>query len=688
VTKSLKTSQRKTIRGRARRKDQKTGAAKLHLDRSVDASLHFLDFSNPSVIEQLAELIGSSSSVLIVRGKSTELARIPKLLREHLQCNSPLAEVDASNLDTADWGDTSPRKVVLLEADPDRLSGLLHVFIDTPVDLIAPRTDRYFCGTGLVVNTIPKAGTHLLTQFLADLGMVEGGSLPERPAARTWYVLDGETHVSAKSFVSSLATAPLGGYGHLVFSTPMLFLYRHPLAILVSMARYLGEESNNALNHFMRGLSLDKRLDELIESPLLGKFSDRIDQFSPWLALPSVIPISFEELIGKRGNGSSSAQQLLLWSLQLKLHIPGSPIKLAAMIGQKRTATLRIGTIDSYRASVLTRHMNALQAFDQAFMTRFGYDIPDDAEQNPLPRFAIDFRRRQLRLAYPAAPEPTSAARSPEAPALLSTHRDFNIVHYSGRFIGLRQSLGEVDITVGESNLSERFHPDDLVIGASSQEVMARIDFIEIKRTLGERIDEISRKVESISAKRGVAVVPALVESHRDFNVVQCGGRFLGLRQSLGEVDVTKGEDVLMKALQVDDFVIGASPEEVKGKIDAIEMRRALERRINELADTLDGLKLSGGIALVPEIVSNHRGFNIIRYGTRVYGLRQSLGPVDLTIGEKELSLRFAQDDLVVGANLDVVGARIDLLELRREIQKSLVEIESRLGILESRKRS
>ena len=57
---------------------------------------------------------------------------------------------------------------------------------------------------------------------------------------------------------------------------------------------------------------------------MLGRFCDRVLAFEPWLHFNNVIPLAFEDLVGELGGGQADRQQRLIWSIQVKLGVPGS----------------------------------------------------------------------------------------------------------------------------------------------------------------------------------------------------------------------------------------------------------------------------------------------------------------------------------------------------------------------------
>lgn len=83
---------------------------------------------------------------------------------------------------------------------------------------------------------------------------------------------------------------------------------------------------------------------------------------------------------------------------------------------------------------------------------------------------------------------------------------------------------------------------------------------------------------------------------------------------------------------------------------------------------------------LEPRIVDVHRGFNIVKFKRTVYGLRQSIGDVDVTFGEDSLLRRYSHRDVVVGTAVDAVKARIDNLETTEEILRVITDLRSEVG--------
>lgn len=336
---------------------------------------------------------------------------------------------------------------VLAETAPAALSALLLRFIDLAHGvLVAPRTAHAWDARPLFLISIPKAGTHLLYSLAGAFGYHAGVVCPEWPRPRHWYCLEySNSHTRATDFfIDSVRRSPFGNRHHPFATSPALFIYRNPLDILVSEANYYHRDGNAIFGGYLRNRTFEERLLTLIDDPwLFGSFRDRLAGFVPWLEFPNVVPLSFEELVGARGGGEDARQRRLIWSLQLKLHVPGSPEAFAQKVFDPRSATFEAGQIGSHREKFTQTALQRFLALPQDFMRAFGYELRE-GECNRYPLRAEEFIRRPL---------VTAEDRFHETPILVETGcHGHNIVRYRGRFFGVR----EEDLTTLSQQALER----------------------------------------------------------------------------------------------------------------------------------------------------------------------------------------------------------------------------------------
>ena len=179
---------------------------------------------------------------------------------------------------------------------------------------------------------LPRGEVKSTLATMRDAGTAVDGAIPALPRAyvhrlRLWEHLDG-----ADSGAATVLIGPAGA-GKTLGVSGWLRLHRPPgdTAWITADAGWTPDRLRDVLDRGVRVVVDDAhRLPAgslaLIDDPwLFGSFRDRMAGFVPWLEFSNVIPVSFEELVGARGGGDDATQRRLIWSLQLKLHVPGSP---------------------------------------------------------------------------------------------------------------------------------------------------------------------------------------------------------------------------------------------------------------------------------------------------------------------------------------------------------------------------
>ncbi len=289
---------------------------------------------------------------------------------------------------------------VMLEDDPDALSSLLLNSIDMRQGtILAPVTSRFSQKNPLFVVAIPKSGTHLLFELVRALGYTDGLTLTDPPRNGFWYFLEySNAHTSARDFfIDSVRRAQFGNRRHPFRTSPTLFMYRNPVDIVVSEASYYHREGKTAFGGYLSELSPEERLLRLINDPwLLGTIRDRLGNFIAWMDFPNVIPISFEELIGSKGEGSDEVRDRLIWSVQLKLHVPGNPPVIGAKVFNEASPTFRKGQAGSHRHYFTPRAYSAFEELPQDFMEKLGYEAREEETSLVLPKRVRNFVSARL----------------------------------------------------------------------------------------------------------------------------------------------------------------------------------------------------------------------------------------------------------------------------------------------------
>jgi len=368
---------------------------------------------------------------------------------------------------------------LLIGGDAERISAALLDYLDVPaVTLVAPVTERYFKNLPLYLISIPKAGTHLLFRLAEALGYATGGVPLEQPKGGHWYyLLNSNAHTTTREFFrDELQRAPFGNRAHPFMRSPALFNYRNPRDILVSEANYWHIDGNSPLSVVLGQLSFEQRIARLIDDRwLLGSIRDRVGEFAAWLDCANVIPVSFEEMVGDAGGGSDAAFDALVWSLQLKLHVPGTIENIRSVLSDRSSPTFREGRINGWRQALPAEAVRQIEALPRDFVEIFGYDA-----SSVLPRHAEAFRHRPLRM---------MSTTHFSVPYLIET--DFlghNVVSYRQHCYAVPLSAGALDLRqLSADELSKLVNAENL------SSVRARLIAKEVERQMVSTIGNFVR---------------------------------------------------------------------------------------------------------------------------------------------------------------------------------------------------
>lgn len=340
---------------------------------------------------------------------------------------------------------------VITENEPEAVSQTLLKQLDRQnIEILAPITAHFFKNRPLFLISIPKGGTHLLYRLAEALGFQPAVEHQGDLNPGCWYCVEySNSHTVARDFfIDSVRRSPFGNRHHPFARTPALFIYRNPLDIVVSEANYYHRDGATTFSSYLRHMTFDDRLLRLIDDPyLLGSIRDRIVNFIPWFDCENVIPISFEELVGNKGGGDDQLRNKLIWSLQLKLHIPGSPQELAKTIFDESSPTFHEGRIGASKDKMSEKAIEKFFALKQDFMQICGYtNEPLDGKSgkhifekvNPFPSRVSEFMHRPLKLSI------ENFSLTPIA--IESSFLGYNLVRFNHAYFALPQADGAIDL--------------------------------------------------------------------------------------------------------------------------------------------------------------------------------------------------------------------------------------------------
>lgn len=468
--------------------------------------------------------------------------------------------------------------IILTEQAGDALHAELMSYLQLSTAIIvAPVTDWHFSKRPLFLISIPKAGTHLLYELASALGYHPGVEMPEFPRGQNWYCVEYEnSHTKASDFfVDTVRRAPFGNRHHSFSKSPAIFIYRHPLDVLVSEAHYYHLDGKTIFAGWLDKLDFPARVERLLaDNGLFGSLRNRITDFLPWLDFPNVIKISFEELVGTSGGGSGRDQLDLIWSIILKLQVPGDPEEIGRGLFNSHSATFRSGKIGSYHLELPLEVTKNFEFQNKDVLDKLGYTV-DGKEM--LPSHRLIFREQHL--IY-------SKNDFELKPINLEVgFMGCNLVRYAHRIYALPISAGKVDLEAMPGEFLK------LLPSASTLQDLKALLLVG-HEGVSQRLDALHKLGATLRDQKSTdgfyqfwqeTGTPSLIEERGGFNVIFFQNKFYGIRMSLGEVDITINLEKLLESYSIDDFIVASSISQLHDEIDQIAVSHRLRRQVYAL---------------------------------------------------------------------------------------------------------
>lgn len=327
--------------------------------------------------------------------------------------------------------------LVIICSDKDELNLTLIRFIDYEnIHIVAVKTAYFYLNNPLFLISIPKSGTHLLFKLVNLLGYKEGSYINgEKNLPGYWYPIQySSTHTYTKRFVEHVRTEAFGYRYHNFAYSPCLMIYRNPISILFSEARYYPEKGKTVYYNYFKNLTFKEILINLLDHPFLGTIRDRINNYTPWIEFPNVLPISFEELIGEKGSGDDAERDKVIWSLLLKLNINGNVAMISDQLFDKESPTFREGKIKKDKLDIDLKEK--FLSLDQDFMKRLGFKINKNGSYNTSSLRRKEFMNKII----------SYDNKLIEEPFLLERSIFFDIVCYSNYYYAIPYLLKDIDL--------------------------------------------------------------------------------------------------------------------------------------------------------------------------------------------------------------------------------------------------
>jgi hypothetical protein len=271
---------------------------------------------------------------------------------------------------------------------------------------VLARFKNQFLLDPFILNSVPKAGTHLLCRAVELFPGVAPGiairkameALAERftgaDSVMVPLAIGVETAVPFQCARDALAQLRRGkhGYGHFHYSDELagllsamgiktVLILRDPRDVVVSHASHIFRGVRNRLHKHFQSLSEPERLMSCIRGCVADGYQfrsvdERFRAVLPWVSQPFNYTTYFEKLVGAKGGGSHETQMQELRNIAHHLGLGCSDNDLAQIPDKLfgKSATFRKGTIGSWRDTFEEHHRAAFKEVAGKLLIDLGYE--------------------------------------------------------------------------------------------------------------------------------------------------------------------------------------------------------------------------------------------------------------------------------------------------------------------------
>lgn len=443
--------------------------------------------------------------------------------------------------------------------------------------IVCPITAHYFKERPLLIESVPKSGTHMLFEYAKAFGYNNPPSL-NLPGIDT-ELLPGHfynlQHMSMDYL--SLQYHNIGGFINSFCNSAIVFIYRDPRDVAISMAHYLANQKEyHILSEYMLSLSIEDRIKAVIlgnypipiylNDHLLfnGNIRDLLLLYANWIKYPfsNTILVRYEDLVGLQGGAGETARINSVWLMQLALQVPGNPRDYAERVYAKKTMTFRKGKIENYKEEFKETHYQLFAKIPQDFMELYGYG--DSVTNSNM--LSQNHFKGYISFNY-------------SVPLVMKrNYKNFNIVLYNDSYYAISMDLGNVDLlTVEQNTLQSYIDAGKCFIGTTLSLAKGFVD--EIFE------DENSSDYKGFKSAPDLQSLPQLLKEHKGYNIVAYNGMHYGVEQSLGEIDWAK-----MDFSQYPQIIKANSVDEIEKMIDIKVAGGEDTNQINYLKEKMDNL--------------------------------------------------------------------------------------------------
>lgn len=275
----------------------------------------------------------------------------------------------------------------------------------------------------LLINSLPKSGTHLLAKSVEILGYrehFEDREVQEVPLFFNYREVKKRIEHQTQFSQQQISIGALTPYyvdlaivrhwltliaqkqyilGHIPWTpllTPILqelnyqhiFIIRDPRAVIASSIPFVLDTGKMPARHFLeedfKSMSPSQRLDFILVGGYGAKAGVEIRNFAEvfrsmlaWSQEQNCLFIRFEDLVGEQGGGKSEKQRETMEKICHHLDIPFSET-IASQLGEiynPSARTFRMGKIDGWKDSIEPADIEKLNTYCQPLCQEAGYEM-------------------------------------------------------------------------------------------------------------------------------------------------------------------------------------------------------------------------------------------------------------------------------------------------------------------------
>ncbi|MDY2586478.1 sulfotransferase domain-containing protein [Winogradskyella aquimaris] len=239
-------------------------------------------------------------------------------------------------------------------------------------------------GPKVILNSLPKSGTHLLESLFLQLPLM-------RHCGKKTLRLETQNPIEPKLRVLSSIKKGQFLLAHMQYhekalktintnNTKIIHLVRDPRDVLLSHLNYIEKMDITQKSHrFIT--SYDSRFEKLkaiIEGKkdVLEPFDEVLDKFLPWTQSDEVLCIKFENLIGPNGGGDKHKQEEAVKSICNHISIELNQDQLENVcnkIYSVKSSTFNKGKIGNWRSTLSEEEKKWLNKTIENQITKYGY---------------------------------------------------------------------------------------------------------------------------------------------------------------------------------------------------------------------------------------------------------------------------------------------------------------------------